>query len=233
MSEYISIYLDRDDFEQRIGGGLPKRAIAIIEGEDGGGKSIISQRITYGALVNNATVCYISTEMTTLDFIRQMDSLNYPIQDYLLTDKLLFISLTNLFGKLKNKENLILELMKNKAKKIFEKDIVIIDSLFYPLVNHIKQMDVVKFLNFLQKIKERDKVIILTYNPETISKYLVDDLRKTADIYFKVGISSLAGQLTRYLEIKRFRNAKQQYDLLIPFRVEPKLGLIVEIVTIV
>ncbi|RIB35689.1 MAG: hypothetical protein BXU00_01160 [Candidatus Nanoclepta minutus] len=233
MTEHITIFLDRDDFEQRIGGGIPKSSIMIIEGKDGCGKSIISQRITYGALMNNYTVTYISTEMSILDFIRQMDSLNYPIRDFLLTDKLMFISLTSLFGRTKFEENLILELMKSKSKKLFEKDIIIIDSLSYPLVNSIPRMSFIKFLDFLQKIKSKDKIIILTYNPFTLSKHIVEDLRNIADIYFKADISSSTGQLTRYIEIKRFRNAKQQYELIIPFRVEPGLGLIVEIVTIV
>jgi len=233
MTEHITIFLDRDDFEQRIGGGIPKSSIMIIEGKDGCGKSIISQRITYGALINNYTVTYISTEMSILDFIRQMDSLNYPVRDFLLTDKLMFISLTSLFGRTKFEENLILELMKSKSKKLFEKDIIIIDSLSYPLVNSIPRMSFIKFLDFLQKIKSKDKIIILTYNPFTLSKHIVEDLRNIADIYFKADISSSTGQLTRYIEIKRFRNAKQQYELIIPFRVEPGLGLIVEIVTIV
>jgi len=233
MSEYVSIFLDRDDFEQRIGGGLPKGSIMIVEGRDGTGKSIVSQRITYGALVNNYTVTYISTEMSILDFIRQMDSLNYSIKEFLLSNKLMFISLTNLFGKTKFKENLILELMKSKSKKLFENDIIIIDSLSYPLVNNISKLSFIKFLDFLQKIKVKDKIIVITYNPYTLSRAVVDELRRIADIYFKTGISTTTGQLTRYIEIKRFRNAKQQYELLIPFRVEPGLGLIVEIVTIV
>jgi len=233
MSDYISVFLDRDDFEQRIGGGLPKGSIMIVEGEEGTGKSIVSQRITYGALINNHTVTYISTEMSILDFIKQMDSLNYSVKDFLLSNKLMFISLTSLFGKTKFKEDLILELMKSKSKKLFENDIIIIDSLSYPLVNGIPRLSFIKFLDFLQKIKARDKIIIITYNPNTLSKAVVDELRKIADIYFKTDISTTTGQLTRYIEIKRFRNAKQQYELMIPFRVEPGLGLIVEIVTIV
>jgi Predicted ATPases involved in biogenesis of archaeal flagella len=48
MVEYINIYLDRDEFSNRIGGGIPKGSIFIIEGENGTGKSIVCQRILYG-----------------------------------------------------------------------------------------------------------------------------------------------------------------------------------------
>jgi len=81
--DYISLHLDRDDLNDKIGGGLPKGSLMIVEGESGIGKSILCQRITYGALVNGYTVTYISTEMTTLDFVRQMASLNYNIETYL------------------------------------------------------------------------------------------------------------------------------------------------------
>jgi len=233
MTDYIRFYLDRDDFEQRLGGGIPKGSLIIIEGEEGAGKSIVSQRITYGALVNGHTVTYISTEMNVLDFVKQMDSLNYMVENFMLEDKLLFLTLVNIFGKIKDYDNLIFELRKPKAKKIFEKDLIIIDSLSYPLVNHISLRQIKELIEFLLKIKGYDKTIILTFDPQTINQNLVNDLRRVSDIYLRVGISTLAGQLVRYLEVKRFRNPREPYNLMIPFRVEPKLGLIIEIVTVV
>jgi len=233
MTDYIRFYLDRDDFEQRLGGGIPKGSLIVIEGEEGAGKSIVCQRITYGALVNGHSVTYISTEMNILDFVRQMDSLNYPIENFLLEDKLLFITLVNLFGKVKEKENLIFELKKSKAKKIFKSDLIIIDSLSYPLVNSISLKQINELIEFLLKIKGYDKTIILTFDSQIINQQLVNNLRRVSDIYLKVGISTLAGQLVRYLEVKRFRNPREPYSLMIPFRVEPKLGLIIEIVTVV
>ena len=233
MTEYIRFYLDRDDFEQRLGGGIPKGSLIIAEGEEGSGKSILSQRITYGALVNGYTVTYISTEMTILDFVRQMDSLSYPIESFMLDNKLMFITLVNLFGKIKKKRNLIFELRKPKAKKLFENDLVIIDSLAYPLVNSISPNEIEQLIEFLLKVKSLNKTIMITYDPQLINSALVQNLRRVADIYFYLGTRTLAGQLTKYIEIRRFRNPREPYNLMIPFRVEPGLGLIVEIVTIV
>jgi flagellar protein FlaH len=217
----------------RLGGGIPKGSLMIIEGEEGAGKSILSQRITYGALVNGHSVTYISTEMNILDFVRQMDSLNYPVAPFMLENKLLFITLINLFGKVKPGRNLIFELQKPKAKKLFEKDLVIIDSLSYPLVNNISLREAENLIEFLLRIKSLNKTILLTYDPQNINPILVNNLRRVSDIYFQVGTRTLAGQLTKYVEVRRFRNPREQYSLLTPFRVEPGLGLIVEITTIV
>lgn len=233
MVEYIDITLDRDDFNQRIGNGIPKGSLMIIEGENGTGKSIVSQRILYGALKNNYTVSYLSTELTTLDFIKQMNSLNYGIEEYLLSDKLLFISLVNLFGKIKKNKNLIFELEKSKAKKIFEKDLIIIDSLSYPLINGFSDDDGFRLIDFLLRIKSMDKSIILTYNPSELNPIVVNNLRRVSDIYFKTYISTVAGQIAKVIEIVRFRNARETYQYIIPYRVEPGLGLIIEIISLV
>lgn len=232
MVEYIDITLDRDDLNQRIGNGLPKGSLMIIEGEDGSGKSILSQRIIYGALLNGYKVTYISTEMTTLDFIKQMKSLRYDIEDFILSNKLIFISLINLFGKIKKEENLIFELKKEKSKKLFESDIIIIDSLSYPLIKDLNEDQVYDLLDFLLKVKSKDKIIILTYNPNNINQILINNLRRVSDIYFKTYQSSLAGQITKVIEIIRLRDAKEEYQQIIPYRVEPGLGLLVEIISV-
>lgn len=232
MVEYIDITLDRDDFNQRIGNGIPKGSLMIIEGEDGTGKSIVSQRILYGALKNGYKATYISTELTTLDFIKQMDSLGYNITDYLLSNKLLFISLINLFGRVKKGKNLIFELEKSKSKKLFENDIIIIDSLSYPLVNGFEEEDGFRFINFLLKVKSMNKVIILTYNPSDINEIIMKNLRRVSDIYFKTYTSNLSGQYVKVIEIVRMRNAKDIYQNIIPYRVESGLGLIIEISSI-
>ena len=86
----MGIKLERDEFHRWFGGGLPKSSICVIEGVEGGGKTIISQRLAYGLLENNYTVTYVSTELTIRDFIFQMASMNYNIVDYLLKKKLNF-----------------------------------------------------------------------------------------------------------------------------------------------
>ena len=51
--------LERDELADRLGGGLPKGALCVIEGEYGTGKSIILERMLYGFLKNNARVSVV------------------------------------------------------------------------------------------------------------------------------------------------------------------------------
>ncbi|MGC9079130.1 MAG: ATPase domain-containing protein [Nanopusillaceae archaeon] len=230
MVEYIDIYLDRDEFADRLGGAIPKGSIFIIEGDHGSGKSIIAQRIVYGALYNNFKVTYISTELSVVDFVKQMNSLGYSIEDYLLKQSLLYISTLNLFGKVKEKENLIFELTKEKSRKIFESDLIVLDSLSYPLINGLSNMDSVKLIEFFGKIKDWGKTILLTYNPSEINEFFVRNIRRVSDIYFNIKFSTIGeGSSLRIIEVKRFRYPRGIYNNVIPFRVEPNIGLIIEI----
>ncbi|WP_258393407.1 ATPase domain-containing protein [Nanobdella aerobiophila] len=230
MVNYIDIYLDRDEFADRLGGSIPKGSIFIIEGEDGAGKSIISQRLSYGSLLNKNKVTYISSELSVVDFVKQMDSLGYDIKDYLLSQDLLFISTLYMFGKIKEKENLIFELTKEKSRKIFDSDLIILDSLSYPLINGLDKMGSVRLLEFLNKVKNMEKTIIITYSPNDINEFFVKNIRRIADIYFDLKFSSIdEGSGLKMVNIRRFRYARGVYNNVIPFRVEPNIGLIVEI----
>jgi len=63
MTDYYSIGLtDQDRVNTAIGGGIPAGSIMLIEGQDGAGKSALSQRFSYGIASEDAYVTYISTE---------------------------------------------------------------------------------------------------------------------------------------------------------------------------
>ena len=127
MSNTYSIKLRRDQLAEKIGGGIPKSSIFLVEGKDGGGKSIVCQRLTYGFLKNKATVTYISTELSTMGFVTQMGSLGYDVVEHILNEDLLMIPMFPTMGNVRLRKNFIDKMM--KTSKIFENDIIIIDAL--------------------------------------------------------------------------------------------------------
>ena len=122
-----SFALDRDEINQMLGGGFPKGALVVIDGPNGSGKSALCQRFAFGLLDNKNTVTYISTQMTTKNFIRQMNSLDYPIGIKMLKGELLYIPAYPLIKESKPRIDFIQRLM--GAAGLFEKDVIIIDTL--------------------------------------------------------------------------------------------------------
>jgi len=135
MRKQIDVYditLERDELTRSIGGGLPKNSIVLIEGPDGTGKSIIAQRFCYGLVNNGISVTYVGTEFSTMEFVKQMSSLNYSVEDFLLNDKLLYIPMFPYYGNVKLHPDFIDRLF--KAKKLYDKEVVFFDSLSFLIV---------------------------------------------------------------------------------------------------
>ncbi|RLI92331.1 MAG: ATPase [Candidatus Altiarchaeales archaeon] len=230
--DFIDIELERDELHRKFGGGIPVGTITLIEGRYGYGKSIICQRICYAALKHCATVSYISNELSTKDFINQMDSLNYDVTEFLLDMKLLFIPMFPLLGKVKFKRDLIDSLM--RATKIFENDLIIIDTLSYLLVQeNATEEKCFEIMKFFKRMSNLEKTIILTVDPENLSSDLLNLVRSMCDIHLELSQKSFGGEIKRIISVNRFKRSKKPVEQIIAFRVEPKVGLIIDISALV
>jgi len=225
---YFSIELERDELNTNFGGGIPKNSLILIEGPDGAGKSILCQRILYSLIENGEKLTYISTEFNTLDFINQMESLNYSIQQGFLDQKILFLTMVPFLGKVKFEEDFLGKII--QSKKIFEHDILIFDTLSFLMVKqNAGQEEYYNIINFFRKLNNLNKTVIFTVDPTSLDETFLNMLRNVVDIYVDVELKMFAGEAIRSINIKRFKRPKGVYKPAIPFRVEPKEGLIIEI----
>ncbi len=227
-NEYYSIELPRDELNRHFGGGIPKNSLILIEGKDGSGKSILCQRISYALLKKGKTVTYISTELNTLEFIRQTNSVNYCMRDFFLDGTLLFITMIPYLGRVKFENNFIEKII--NSPKLFENEVIIFDTLSFLLVKeNATEGDYYKIINFFKKLNNINKTVIFTIDPVHINDKFLTLLRNVSDLYINMKIESFAGQTIRVIDIKRFKRPNDIYTPRIPFRVEPKEGLIIEI----
>ncbi len=225
---YFSIELVRDELERYFGGGIPKNSLILLEGVDGAGKSILCQRFLFSLLKKGTTVTYVSTELNTLDFIKQHESLNYSIKNFLLDKSLLFITMVPFLGKVKFEDDFLEKIM--VEKKIFEHEVIIFDTLSFLLVKKGDSEDVYfKIINFFRNLNNLNKTVIFTIDPTHLDDRFLNLLRSVADLYININIANFAGEIVRFLEIKRFKRPMDVYMNKIPFRVEPREGVIIEI----
>jgi flagellar protein FlaH len=227
-NKYLDIQLDRDQFHEKIGGSIPLNSLVLIEGKDGYGKSIISQRISYALLKRKIPVTYITTELSTKDFIEQMDSLNYGVMEAILDQKLLIIPMFPQMGEVKLKKDFIDRLL--GAKPLFESTVIIIDTFSYLFVQESiapnKVFDVVKFF---KKIINSGKTVIFTVDPDHLNREMLTLLRSVADVYFELSMTTLGGDIKKVIKINRFKKAQRAVAQTFAFRVEPGIGLLIDI----
>lgn len=232
------ITLDRDELNDRLGGGIPRGALVVIEGEFGTGKSILCERFLYGMLRNGARVTFVSTELTTLHFIEQMHSLDYPVEEHIFSRSLMFLPVYPVLGFRGRKADLMDRLL--NARKMYEADVVIIDA-FSQLVKdwmralpaevteQTKVERIEDALYLFKLLNAKGKTVILTLQPGDVPDEVASVLKSAADVYLTLKVESVGGVVSRSIFARRFERAEKTVADIVPFRVEPKTGLIVEI----
>ncbi|HVL48449.1 MAG TPA: ATPase domain-containing protein [Candidatus Thermoplasmatota archaeon] len=227
--------LERDELADRLGGGLPEGSLIVIEGEYGAGKSILLQRFLYGLLKNDVSVTLVSTELTTLHFIEQMYSLDYPVEESILEHKLLFLPVYPVLGFRGRKDDMLERLL--AAKKMYSFDVIAIDAFSSLLKSYLKAVGdrvdstskLEEALYMFKLLNARGRTIILTLEPADLQEEMASMLKAAADIYLQVRLEVVGNNVSRSLLVKRFGRAEKTVGDVVPFRVEPKVGLVVEI----
>ncbi|MBD3388456.1 MAG: ATPase [Candidatus Altiarchaeales archaeon] len=226
--DYISIRIKRDMLHTKLGGAMPYSSMVLIEGKDGMGKSLLVQRLLYAFLVNGASATYISTELSTKDFLEQMESLQYVVDEWVINQTLLFIPMFPFIGGGKLRSDFLDRLL--AQKELYERKIIIIDTLSFLLVQgNISQEKAFDVIKFFKKIANKGKIVIFTVDPEQLNKSLLTLLRSVSDIYLMFGTKQLGGETKKYMEVNRFKRSKIQVVPQIAFRVEPGQGMIIDI----
>lgn len=224
MSGVFSTHLERDEFNIKMGGGIPIGSLMLIDGEEGSGRSVICQRLVFGFLKNGYSVTYVSTEMTVRDFIDQMYSLDYQIADDMLAQRIRFVPVYPLLGATKSRHDFLARLMNFNV--LYDSDVVVIDSLSSLIKNSVNGDGCLQLLGFLKKIASQGKIIIFTSEADDEE---IKPLRLVSDIYFSLKTKISSDGMQRALQVRRFSRARARVQDIVAFRIEPMVGLVIEL----
>ncbi|AIF69305.1 hypothetical protein PAP_04470 [Palaeococcus pacificus DY20341] len=227
----LKITIKNDELHRRLGGGIPAGTIALIEGDTGSGKSVFSQRLLYGFLSNNHSVAYISSQYTTVEFINQMYSLGYEIIPFLIKKRLSFVSLYPLLSDISEEERFLNRLI-SEPRIWDDPEVTIIDSIT-PIIRNSTPTSLRAFMEHIKKLSSLGKVIILTINEKDVERDIILKLETVSTLLIKLDVKVFGGDLKNSAKIVKYNKALGIYQKIIPFRVEPKVGFIVEIAAVV
>lgn len=262
MSDFLNFKIERDELSERLGGGLPKGSLIVVEGPFGAGKSLFTQRVLYGLAENDHKVAMVSTELTTLGFVRQMKSLEYPVDRHLLGRNLLFFPVYPLVGDRQVPRNLLRRL--RTAENLFEREVLFIDAFSKLLADQLRvfheqgtppirkllktarhahiqtnvdrltpeaaiMAEAEETLYKLKKLTAQGKTIILTIEPEQVTDNLRNLFRDASDVHLTLDFQLIGGSASRRIIVNRFSRAKGRFGDVIGYRVEPGVGLVIEI----
>ncbi|MEM3399385.1 MAG: ATPase domain-containing protein [Candidatus Micrarchaeia archaeon] len=230
MALPLSFKIEVDDLDKRLGGGIPKGSLVLIDGEHGTGKSVLVQRLAYGFLQNGYSVTFISTQLTTKDFISQMYSLGYDILKYLSKNKLLFISVFPLLGEHKKEDVFFKKLV--ETQELYKNDIIFIDTLSSIIRYSLDLGKIDDLIGFFKRLTGIGKTIFVTLGEGDLDSMIVGELVSSADIHITMKAKTFGEDIKHMLVINKYAGALQPYSTMTGFRIVPKIGFVIEIATV-
>ncbi len=218
---------EKDGFAQRFGQSFPDGSLIFLEGKEGTGKSILCQRFCYAFLKNGHTCSYVSTQYTIKSFLRQTASVGYDVRNYLMGGKLFFISTEVMLAETLPKTTYLQGLL--TCKKLFDPDIIIIDSLSTLLNESLNKDNLIDLTSFFNRLTGSGKIILISGNPNDWPEFIHNSFKMITDVHFRITRESMPGiGIVHNIYLEKFNGARHRYEPMTTFSVKPGSGLAIE-----
>ena len=218
---------EKDGFGERFGQEIPDGTLVFLEGEEGSGKSIFFQRFCYAFLTQGVTCTYISTQYSVKSFLRQTASVGYDTRNFLMSGKLFFISTEVTLAETKPRDTFLDALI--STKKIYDQDVIFIDSLSTLLNESLKKDNLMELTNFINRLRGSGKIIFVSGNPHDWNDEIHKTFQMICDVHFRVARESMPGiGLVYNIYLNKFNGARHRYEPTTCFAVQPGSGLAIE-----
>ena len=218
--------LNNPELDRKMG-GLPLPSLTLVEGANDSGKTIIIQQITYGALVANKKVLYITTEDTAKGLVNNMERLNWNIIDHYLTGrfKVTTMNTMNMNWTEEVSKYYLIALTNFIKQRGRNYDIIIIDSLTH-LLTHASDNDVMEFFSTCRYIVDQmERTFIMSMHPYAINQELLVRLRTFCDGHLILEIKSFRDRTALTINVAKLKGATRSVSETISFEVSPAYGI--------
>ncbi|MBX3084190.1 MAG: flagellar accessory protein FlaH [Anaerolineae bacterium] len=211
------------ELDSKLGGGIPVGSLVMIEGNSGTGKSVLTQQLIKGSLQTGFRVTLFTTENTPKSLVKQMQSIDLDILDFLLLGKCKVypIELSQLKHSAAN------ELLRAITSLPITKDqqsILVLDSIT-SLVTQGSNSQVVHFFEECKRLCSTGMTIMLTLHSSALNNELINPLRAMCDAHLRLNSAQDGQRLVKTLEVAKVRGAASVTGAIVGFEVEPGWGV--------
>jgi flagellar protein FlaH len=217
----------QDSLGQSLGTAIPNRALVIVSGGIGSGKSIIGQRMSFGMTANDIKVSLVTTELTTRGWLEQVASIGYFMEKRIDDGDFHLMSSFGVIAEQAEDPVDLLELLESPALK--DAEVVIIDRASQMIPAEIEGQ---VLLSMLRQYTAEGRTLFLMIDPEEMDSKLLRELQNSAEVVLDMITSVVGGQLVRTLCVTRFLRAAGPVTERIGWKVMPEMGFIVDITAV-
>ncbi len=226
MLKVRTISTGNEELDTKLGGGLPFPALIVVEGQHGAGKSVLVQQFVYGALKSSLRVIVVTTETTTVGYVRGMINVGFDVLDMYVRGRLTVYSthIPRVWWVPSTGRDLLSLTLNHVISAMDRYDVYVIDS-FSVLVKGSKTEDVANFLTVAKRLVDKEKLILLTLHAGDIAEALHSGLKAIADGYIELKNAEMGGRSLKLMNIIKLKGASTVFENIITFDVDPAFGI--------
>ena len=222
------------ELDNAFGGGMPIPSLALIEGDNDSGKTVISQQFLYGALCAGLDATVITTENTTRSYLSQTKLLHLDLDRAFMQGRLKVIPIhvRNVVWTRYRLRKLLATLtnfiQRNRSK------VILMDSLTY-MFAEADLDDILTFFTCLKKLTEpnapevaKSKTVIGTLHSHfrgDESEILLVRLRAMCDAHIRLSKDVGGGQISRRIEVAKLKGSQLMTNKISSFEIHPAFGV--------
>ncbi len=209
------------EIDNKMGGGIPLGSLTLIDGHSHAGKSVLSQQLMWGSLYDGFRLSFFTTENTVKSLVKQMQSLNIDIVDFILLRRLRVYPMEvarSVGGSLDG----MLEAI--RSERTCGSDIVLVDALT-PFVLSTPPEDVISFFEGCKRLCSEGVTIINIIHSHAVSGELLVRITSLCDAHLCLRTEEVGNKLVKVMEVSKVRGASKNTGNIVSFEVEPGLGM--------
>lgn len=209
------------DIDDKMGGGIPLGSLTLIEGDSHSGKSVLSQQMTWGSLHEGFSLSFFTTENTVKSLVKQMDSLNMGILDYLLLGRIRIFPMEIS----QTKEDILVNLLDAvRSEGDHEREMIFIDALT-PCITTTPQDAVLRFFERCKRLCSEGMTILIVVHSHAVDQELLVRITSLCDAHLRLRTEEVGERLVKAMEVAKVRGASKRTGNIVSFEVEPGLGM--------
>ena len=212
------------DIDKKIDDGIPLRSLTLIEGEHDSGKSVLTQQIIWGGMKQGLCIDIYSSEITSRNFISQMETMSLDISDYYAWGyvRLFPILVPGLDLEKENMEELLQQLLAHVRESPAQ--IIIIDSLTL-FTEYTTNEVIIDFFTECKNLCDKGKTLLISLHTYAFDEDTLVRIRSVCDAILTLKRALIGDKYLMVLEVVKIRGAHKTRENVVSFEIVPGYGI--------
>ena len=219
----LALGVGQEVIDVKLGGGVPPKSLALLEGTPAAGKSVLCQHLAYSAISKGLKVAYYTFEDSSQSLVSQMASLGMSVAEAVKAGSLDIHPLKHPTDG---------EDVDRRLGSLFQQwedlprgfSVVVVDALT-TLATDASDRALINFFSNSRRLSKDGTTILLAVHASTFDAQMGVRIDAVTDVHLKLSSTRIKTRMVKSLEVIKMRNTALDTDNLLYFEVLPGLGM--------